>query len=246
MIAGPILEPFLVLSGVVVGSFCANTALRTQRGEQALVGPSRCDACRAELSFVQSAPVISFVMLKGGCAACGARIDPAHPIGEIGGGLIVLGALQAGTPVSAALVALIGFTLLTTSIIDLKSQRLPDAWTLLVAILAGLLAVLGPPAAAIEGLASALLVFGVLEVVRRGYQKLRGRSGLGFGDVKLLSALALWLGLSTPWAVVLASVLGMAAFVIARPRDNRIAFGPAIALAAWLIGTLREAGHWPI
>jgi leader peptidase (prepilin peptidase)/N-methyltransferase len=246
MIASPIIAPFLVVSGVALGSFCANTALRTTRGEQALFGPSRCDVCRTDLGYAQTTPVISFVALRGSCADCGARIDPVHPIGEIAGGVIVWSALQAATPVRAALMAAIGFALLTASIIDLKSQRLPDALTLIIAVAGAALALFASVSIAMEGVVAALLVVLVLEGVRRGYQLMRRRSGLGFGDVKLVAALALWLGSTVPWALALASLLGLAAFGVARPKEGRLAFGPFIALAAWVFGVTREAGWWPI
>ena len=245
MIASPIIAPFLVVSGVVLGSFCANTALRTARGEQGLVGPSRCDVCRTDLGFAQTTPVISFVALRGACAHCGVRIDRSHLIGEVGGGVIVWSALQAATPARAVLMTAIGFALLTSSIIDLKSQRLPDAWTLIIAVAGAALALLASTLTAMDGVIAALLALLVLEGVRRGYRLMRRRSGLGFGDVKLVAALAFWLGSATPWAVALASLLGLAAFDVARPKGGRIAFGPFIALAAWIVGMSREARWWP-
>jgi leader peptidase (prepilin peptidase)/N-methyltransferase len=84
--------------------------------------------------------------------------------------------------------------------------------------------------------------------VRRGFQRFRGQAGLGFGDVKLITALAFWLGLATPWAVVAAAGIGLAFAVLrgAGRRNERFAFGPMIAAAAWIVGMTREAGLWPV
>jgi leader peptidase (prepilin peptidase)/N-methyltransferase len=73
-----------------------------------------------------------------------------------------------------------------------------------------------------------------------------GEPGLGLGDVKLLAALALWLGLATPWLIAAASLLGLLLMAITRPKDGRLAFGPAIAVSAWTIGIIGEAGQWPM
>ena len=246
MIAPPLIAPFVVLAGVCVGSFAANAAVRRGRAEQALVGRSHCDGCDAPLSFTQSLPVVSFVRLGGVCANCGTRIDTAHLVGEIGGGLVAACAILAGSPGRAVLLAALGFALLASALADLKTRKLPDLLTLAAAVLAACLAVSSSLSALIEGCATAAIAFIVLEAVRRGFLYLRREPGLGFGDVKLVAALALWLGLATPWAVALASVFGLAAFGIARPKDRRMAFGPSIALAAWLVGMSREVGWWRI
>jgi leader peptidase (prepilin peptidase)/N-methyltransferase len=72
----------------------------------------------------------------------------------------------------------------------------------------------------------------------------RGDPGLGFGDVKLIGALALWLGDLTPWMVVGAAILGLVASALLKPSGGRLAFGPAIAASAWTLGLVREANLW--
>ena len=135
--------------------------------------------------------------------------------------------------------------LLTAGIVDAKSKRLPDVLTAAAAVLAAGLAVEAGWEALGRGLIAGALAFGVLEIVRRVFERVRGRSGLGFGDVKLMGALAIWLGLLTPWAVVIGSALGLGAFAVLRPKDGRIAFGPALAAGAIIVGLLGEARLWP-
>ena len=60
--------------------------------------------------------------------------------------------------------------------------------------------------------------------------------------MKLISALAIWLGLDTSWAVALAAIGALIASRFAPPADGRIAFGPAIAAAGFAVGVAREAG----
>lgn len=244
MIRDPVKIIALTLCGVCAGSFCTNFALRGARGEQALQGRSHCDQCLAPLGFFDSLPIISYLRCGGVCGVCGGRIDLAHPLGELAGAVIVLSALWAHSALRAALMVVLGLVLLESAVIDLKIRQLPDAATGLAAIVAFLLALSESTARLVEGLIAAVVTFAVLEFLRRWFQRARGSAGLGFGDVKLAAALALWLAAATSWALALASLMGLAYFVIARPADKKIAFGPWIVVAAWIVGASKEAGIW--
>jgi leader peptidase (prepilin peptidase)/N-methyltransferase len=189
--------------------------------------------------------VASYVALGGACRACGHRIDPLHLLGELLGAAIVLSAALIAPFSRAPLLASLGLILLASSVVDIKTRRLPDLLTAGAGLLAAGIALTDSWERLFVGLAWSAGTFCVLEALRRGYLARRGRPGFGFGDVKLLTALAVWLGSATAWTLVGASVAGLAAFAIIRPRDGRIPFGPAIAAAAWVVGTVKEAGWWP-
>ena len=232
-----------VLAGAVgacAGSFIVTAGMRAARSEPFLKGRSHCDGCGVTLTFVRTVPLVSYIGARGRCAACGAAIDPLHPMAELAGALIATLPILAATPVRAPLLIATGFCLLASSVVDLRTRRLPDALTVLVAILSAILAF--ERGALWSGLFSGGVAFVLLEAVRRGYQRARGTAGIGFGDVKLVGALAIWLQERSPWVIVLASILGLALFAIRRPRDGRLAFGPAIAVAAFAVGLLTEAG----
>jgi leader peptidase (prepilin peptidase)/N-methyltransferase len=233
------------LVGACAGSFAATAVVRAQRAEPFLRGRSHCDGCALSLGFAETLPVVSFAWLRGACPACGARIDPLHPVGEISGALIAASAVAGAPNARGALFAVLGLVLLASALTDARTRRLPDLLTLTIAALGLAAATLRGEAALITGLVASAAGFLILEGVRRGFLALRRRPGLGFGDVKLVAALALWLGAATPWAVALAAALGLAALLIARPADGRIAFGPALAAGAWVVGLSLEAGAWP-
>jgi len=240
--------PYVAVGAVVgacLGSFVVTAALRSTRAEQALVGRSRCDSCGVTLGFARTLPVVSYLGQGGACTTCGSRIDPLHLVGEIAGGMIVAAALLAAPIERAGLLAALGLMLLASALVDTRTQRLPDLLTLAVAVIGVLLAALRSPVDLLIGAVAAVLTFLVLEALRRGFLALTGKPGLGFGDVKLAAALALWLGLATPWAIAIASVMGLVAMTIKRPADGRLSFGPAIAMASFGVGLLREAGAWP-
>lgn len=231
------------LVGACGGSFAATAALRTLRGEQAVAGRSHCDGCGVTLGAAATIPLFSYPALRGACTHCGGRIDPTHLAGEVAGAALGAGAFALLPPAFACLVLCLGLVLLAASIIDQRTQRLPDRLTLVVGLLCLGLALLA--GRLLEGLAAAAITFALLEVARQGYLRFRGRSGLGAGDVKLLAALALWLGAATPWAVTAASAGCLALVLIARPSGGKIAFGPFIAGGALAVGLLIDSQLLP-
>jgi leader peptidase (prepilin peptidase)/N-methyltransferase len=198
------------------------------------------------LGFVRTAPVLSFVWQRGACFACGGQIDRLHLTGEMAGAIILASAFAAAPLGRAVLLSILGLALLVAVLCDVKVRRLPDPMTAVIGMAAAALAVLRSTDALVVGAACGLVTFVVLEGLRRGFLHYRGRSGLGGGDIKLLTALAVWVGPHTPWLVAAASALGLMAALVRPPPDGRQAFGPYIAVAGWIIGIAGEGGLWPM
>lgn len=230
-----------VLLGSVLGSFVTNWGIRAARGEQALAGRSHCDACKTPLAFALTIPVVSFALLGGRCRTCGVKIDAVHPLGESAGVLIGIFAVLTPSPLEAALTASLGFTVLMAAVIDAKTLRLPNALSLTAAFLALGLALVRDDL--IEGLVASLVIGGALAALRLAVRS--GQvPGLGLGDVKLAAALALWLGAASSWMLVVAATLGLVAMKIRPPASSKLAFGPWIAFAAYIVGLAREWSGW--
>ena len=226
------------LLGLVAGSFLATLVLRWPQGE-ALTGRSHCDACGAAVRWFDLVPVLSFLWLKGRCRACGAPIDRRHPAIEIGCALIGALAFVAVPGPEGLWGALLGWLLLALLALDLQHYWLPDRLTLpLLALgLAGGVGTLP------DRLLGAGLGGGALLLLALGYRRLRGREGLGMGDVKLMAALGAWL--SFIWIgplLLLASVAGLLFAGVSRWRGEvkpdgplRAPFGACLALAGFPI-----------
>lgn len=233
------------LTGLVLGSFAVTAGVRTADGRSFVHGRSACDHCGVVLGYGRTIPLVSHLHQGGVCDGCGGRIDPIHGVGEVAGAAVLMGALAIADPIRGALVASLGLLLIASAAVDWKVRRLPDLVTLGVGVLGAGLAWRTSWEALLTGLVAAVAVFGVLQGLRMWRRWRRGDPGLGFGDVKLVSALALWLGLATPWMVVVAALLGLLAMWRVRPADGRLAFGPAIAVAALMVGLGGEWGWWP-
>lgn len=226
--------------GAIIGSFLATVAVRWQRADSALRGRSACDGCGAALAVRRLFPVISFIVQRGRAACCGTRIDWLHPAGEIAGAAAgaTIAAISSDLP-TAATGALFAGLLLQLALLDARHYWLPDPLTAALALAglgAGLLGLEPTVADRLIGGAGGYLVFAG---VRLTYRLLRGREGMGGGDVKLFGAIGLWLG----WKILPLVLFGAAAaglfwtlILLAAGRSltgaSRLPFGVFLALAA--------------
>ena len=141
---------------------------------------------------------------------------------------------------------------MTIAVIDYQSFRIPD-WlngTGLVIALAH--AAVQEPDSAFTSIGLALARGCALAVVfltlRSSYAWLRGREGLGLGDVKLAAVAGAWLGwLFIPIAIQIAAFGALTAYllqhlVFGRPisATNRLPFGTFFAPAIWMTWLLER------
>jgi len=237
LIAGLVAAPF----GAVVGSFAVTAGMRWARGEQALTGRSRCDGCGEGLSLARTTPLVSYVVARGACRDCRAPIAISHPVGEALSLTAAFSAFALLPPAPAALASLTAVLLVGAGAADVVARRLPDLATLGVAMsAAGLAAMRGGWDLAL-GAAAAIATLLILAGLKLAFAR-AGKAALGWGDVKLAAALALWLGAAAPWGLVLASLLGLAHLALSRPADGRLPFGPALAVGGWVVGLTLQAG----
>jgi leader peptidase (prepilin peptidase)/N-methyltransferase len=199
---------------------------------------SACPACGARVTALQNIPIVSWLALRGKCAACRARIAARYPVIELLAGLVAAYAVWRYGPSLAALGAMaFGWALLALTAIDLDTQLLPDDITLPL-LWAGLLINLGGTFAPLRSaLIGAVAGYLALWLVYWAFRLATGKEGMGYGDFKLLAAIGAWLGWQKlPMVILLSSVVGavvgIALIVFARHgREKPIPFGPYLAAA---------------
>lgn len=130
------------------------------------------------------------------------------------------------------------------SVIDWRTQRIPDVLSL--PLLASGLAWSAHDGAQPFGdyALGAAIGYASLGLFGWAYFHLQGREGLGLGDAKLFAGAGAWLGWQALPLVLLAASLGGLVFALATrraARGARIAFGPWIALAMWLTWIARAS-----
>lgn len=209
--------------------------------------PSACPACKTPIKAWQNIPLLSWLMLRGRCAACNVKISARYPLVELACGVLsawVAWHFGFGAPAVCALI--VTWALIALTGIDMDHQLLPDTITLPL-MWAGLLAAVayGPTAAALpvsarDALIGAAAGYGCLWLVFHVFRLVTGKEGMGYGDFKLFAAIGAWLGWQLLPLVLLLSaatgaLLGIMLIVLrGRDRSAPMPFGPYLAAAGWL------------
>jgi leader peptidase (prepilin peptidase)/N-methyltransferase len=120
-----LIAAYLVLVALLVGSFINLAADRVPRGESIVRPRSHCRSCGRVLTVVDLLPVVGYLLRRGRCATCGARIGRTSPAVEFMSGACMLAMLAwlglwPGAIAGLALVALLGFSVTGLA---LKRQR---------------------------------------------------------------------------------------------------------------------------
>jgi leader peptidase (prepilin peptidase)/N-methyltransferase len=209
---------------------------------------SACPACKTPIKPVHNIPVVSWLALRGRCAACRAPISVRYPAVELTTGLLSAWvAWHFGFGATACCAVAVTWALIALTGIDIDHQLLPDSITLPL-LWAGLLAAItiGPapgvalpvsPKDAIIGAAAGYLS---LWAVFHAFRLLTGKEGMGYGDFKLFAALGAWMGWKVlPLVILLAAGTGACLgvlMIVLRGRDRAapMPFGPYLAAAGWL------------
>lgn len=248
------LGTFLIF-GLLFGSFGNVVIWRLPRGESLVAPGSHCPVCDHPVRWYDNVPVASWIVLRGRCRDCGSPISTRYPAVEaLSGILFVLAAARFELLPQAVAAAIMFWFLLVLSLIDIDVFRLPN-------VLVGPLAVSGAtgviiagftsspvvplvsawttgagPGSVIEALIGLLLGAGLSALAAFAYHSVRGSSGLGMGDIKLLGALGLWLGPLVLLALFIGSLVGAIGGLATQRggewQRRRIPFGPYLASGA--------------
>jgi leader peptidase (prepilin peptidase)/N-methyltransferase len=263
VIPASLVSAFVFLFGLIIGSFLNVCILRIPGGKSIVTPASACPGCGAPIKPYDNIPVLSWLLLRGKCRACRKPISAMYPAVELLTGLLFLlcwldFGLSPQTLKWAAFSALMIVLIFT----DLRERLLPDAVNF-TGLGIGLLASLftkpidgtalwcsarlfdyPPPVPVLsfcDALLGAAVGSGLLWVVSEGYFRLRGREGMGLGDVKMMLLVGAFLGIKRTVLTILAgSVLGTVLgvlFILTRRKgsDYELPFGTFLGAAALLV-----------
>ena len=192
---------------------------------------SRCPACKAPIHWYQNLPVLSWLVLRGRCAACGKGISARYPLVELmTGALFAWVYAQHGA--SFTTLAWWGFVaaLIALTFIDWDTTLLPDDITLPLAWAGLIAATLGWTGVTLsDSLWGAVAGYLSLWTVYWFFKLATGKDGMGYGDFKLFAGLGAWFG----WQALVPMIL-MASVI-----------GAVIGIAMKLMSSLREGGYVP-
>jgi leader peptidase (prepilin peptidase) / N-methyltransferase len=224
---------FAGILGAIAGSFLNVVAYRLPRHESLITPASHCPECGTPVRPYDNIPILSYLLLRGRCRSCSARISRRYPLVEaltagLCAGAVLAHPAAAGLTLSVALILL----LVPAALIDLEHRIIPNRLTAAGAVIALALGTALDPAGEPERLIAGAGAGGVLLIAALAYP-----GGMGMGDVKLAGVMGLFLGRAVAAAVMIALIAGVVvgALVIARKgaragRKTAVPFGPFLAL----------------
>ncbi|MGD0962795.1 MAG: prepilin peptidase [Candidatus Acidiferrales bacterium] len=254
---------FAFLFGLVIGSFLNVCIVRIPEGKSIVSPASACPECSAEVRPYDNIPVVSYLVLGGKCRFCKATISWMYPVVESLNALLFLGCYLAfGVTAEALKWAVFSSLLIVLVFTDLRERILPDAVNFTglgmalalslftkptdgtALLIANHLFAFSPPAPALsfaDAILGAAAGSAFLWLVSETYFRLRGREGMGLGDVKMMLMAGAFLGVERTLLTILAgsllgSVLGIA-FILAKRKDSEyeLPFGTFLGMAALLV-----------
>jgi leader peptidase (prepilin peptidase)/N-methyltransferase len=178
-------------------------------------------------------PVLSYLLLRGRCRNCSAKISRRYPLVEAATAALCVGAVlahptAAGLALSVALV----LVLVPAALIDLEHRIIPNSLNAAGALAALAIGVALDPSGEPERLIAAASAGGLLLLAALAYP-----GGMGMGDVKLAAVMGLFLGRAVAAAVMVALLAGVlvGGLIIARKgaragRKTAVPFGPFLAI----------------
>jgi leader peptidase (prepilin peptidase)/N-methyltransferase len=228
---------FAGLLGAVMGSFLNVVAFRLPRRESLVTPRSRCTSCGAPVRPYDNIPILSWLMLRGHCRNCSARISPRYPMVEAGTALLCAGAVLAHSGAAAiALSVTLVLVLVPAALIDLEHRIIPNRLTAAGALLALALGTALDPSGEPGRLIAGAAAGGFLLAAALAYP-----GGMGMGDVKLAAVMGLFLGAAVAPALLIALLSGvmLGAVIVARKgahagRKTAVPFGPFLGLGGVL------------
>jgi leader peptidase (prepilin peptidase) / N-methyltransferase len=248
----PFLASAIFVLGLAFGSFLNVCVYRLPLGLSVVSPRSACPKCKHPIAFYDNIPVLSWLILRGRCRRCKARISPRYLMIEVITGLLFVACYAVfGLTLSTLKYCTFSFLLLGLIFTDAETKLLPDKLTL-PGLALGLIFSLFVP---VNDLASQFLsgavnlpfsgaillrIFSLLDsglgaavgasfIYGAGaiYLRWRGMEGMGLGDVKLMAMIGAFLGIKlTVFTIFAGSVAGSL-------------FGLSTVLIVWLKRTHR-------
>lgn len=237
---------FIVLMGLVIGSFMNVLIFRLPRGLSIVHPRSFCPACRKQIRWFENIPLLSYAFLGGRCSnpKCRRQIPFRYPLVEFLTGAVFLYLyLVHGLSLPFLLYAYFFCGLIVISGVDLTHQVIPDVITIPGILLGLVMHVL--EGTWFLGLLGAGFGGGLILLMRVLGGWAWKKEVMGMGDVFLIAMIGAYVGFpDVILALFIAALAGAAAGIayLAATRQHKetpIPFGPFLSLGGALIIILR-------
>lgn len=233
--------PYIILLFFLLGSsiysFLNAVIYRIPRHMDIIAARSRCTKCGHTLSYFDMLPVLGWILLRGKCRYCHARISVRYPIVEaMGGGIALLCVCRWGISLQAFASFLFLAILTAVAFVDMDTMKIPDCF-IIAAELAGIISIpVFPEINLAERLLGIFSVSAFLLAIA-----LIMPNGFGGGDIKLTAVCGFFLGWRRNLTAFVLAVLIAGIYCIfmlaARKisRRSKLAFGPFLCLGMAIV-----------
>jgi leader peptidase (prepilin peptidase)/N-methyltransferase len=227
--------------GLCIGSFLNVVIDRVPANKSIVYPPSSCDACEHPLNWLDLFPVFSYVILRGRCRYCGAKIPLRVMLVELGTGILTgflyvhfgfVWMLPVAIIYCAALIAI--------AMIDLQHQLIFLTIVFPLAVFAAIVNFFTPDLFSVHNLLFGLLGAGVgsvfLLLVMLLYLAMRKTEGMGLGDVYMAAMMGFMVGFPNIFIALGIAILlgGITAIILLvfteKSKSDAIPFGDFLAI----------------
>jgi leader peptidase (prepilin peptidase)/N-methyltransferase len=216
--------------GLAFGSFLNVLAARVPLKRSIVSPPSACMDCGHEIAWYDNVPLVSWLLLRGRCRACGTSISVRYFLVELITGLLVAACFfKFGFSADAFVAAFVCLALVTVSAVDFERMIIPNRIVVPAAAvtLVANTALHPSPRWALAALAASTFLFASALI----YPK-----GMGMGDVKLAVLIGAALGRATAVGLMAGMVAALLPSLVlfarhgSAARKMKIPFGPFLAI----------------
>ena len=242
----------VVVFGLVFGSFLNVCIARLPNKESIVLPSSHCPLCQHPIRWFDNIPLISYLLLRGRCRDCHARISPRYPLVEALTALLLVATFyRFGLSPEFVKYSALVMMLIVLIFTDLGQRRIPHAVTRFGISLGLLLSffipvdnrpvewlaermgwpLTGTFSSFLGAIVGAATGGGLFYAVGEAFYILGGRKKqyLGFGDVMLMLMVGTFLGAPLTLLTIFLGSLG----------------GSVIALSCLLVAPRFRNYHWP-
>ena len=231
------IEFFVAIIGMVLGSFLNVCVFRIPRGESISYPPSHCMKCGTRIKAYDLFPVISYLILRGKCRKCGDKISIRYPLVELfTGAMFLLIYINFGLNIDFVKYCILSCFIIVVGLIDFDTT---DVYlkTTLPAIMIGVIFIvinILSGSSFMDFILGGILSGGVIALI------IFFTGGMGWGDFEICAFCGLFLGLKPSiimlfFSFVLGGIAGILLIVTKKKsRKDYIPFGPYIAIAAFI------------
>ena len=202
---------------------------------------SHCTNCNKLIYWYENIPVISYIFLKGKCSHCKSSISVLYPLVEIVVGIFAV----LITPEFLSKVTIVNYlfqlsvfsVFVAIFIIDVQHKIIPNELNIYLALIFLMATVLSKPLLfwLLGGALGVAIPWGITYI----FYLLKGKIGLGGGDIKLFGALGIFLGpMGFLSNLTISCFIGSVVMILLillkiTKKDSYVPFGPFIVITAF-------------